>query len=153
MGTGRGEVEAWIQSVLLLPRFPLPSISPSIDANTILPPLLFQCPYFLSFLLFTSCNILHSPLTPICSLTHSFVLLSVHLTLKILLHSHISARRKLRKYGHWKRRGGSMVLASIEGEIEGRRTDWMSNILEWEGGVEHAHSRAWNRMSTARPGL
>ena len=62
-------------------------------------------------------------------------------------------RRKLRLYGHWKRRGGSIAWASIEGEIEGRgkrgrkRTDWIINILEWEG-VEHAHSREWNRMST-----
>ena len=28
-------------------------------------------------------------------------------------------RRKIRKYSHWKRRGESMVLASIEGETQG----------------------------------
>lgn len=32
-------------------------------------------------------------------------------------------RRKLRRYGHWKRRGGGLVLTTIEGEVcaEGRR--------------------------------
>ena len=28
--------------------------------------------------------------------------------------------RKIRKYGHWKRRGDSIVLATIEGETEGK---------------------------------
>jgi len=30
-------------------------------------------------------------------------------------------KSKIRKYGHWKRRGESMVLASIEGETDGKR--------------------------------
>ena len=29
--------------------------------------------------------------------------------------------RKIRKYGHWKTRGDSIVLATIEGETEGQR--------------------------------
>ena len=68
-------------------------------------------------------------------------------------------KRKLRKYRHWKRRGESMVLASIEGETEGRgrrgrrRVEWISNIVHWEEGVESAHRHARERMSTARNGL
>jgi len=68
-------------------------------------------------------------------------------------------RRKVRKYGHWKRRGGSLVLASVEGDVEGRgrrgrrKMDWMSNVIEWEGGLERAHSKAWKRRSTALLGL
>jgi len=30
-------------------------------------------------------------------------------------------KRKIRKYGHWKRQGESMVLASIEGETDRKR--------------------------------
>jgi len=30
-------------------------------------------------------------------------------------------KRKIRKYGHWKRRGESTVLAFIEGETDGKR--------------------------------
>ena len=51
--------------------------------------------------------------------------------------------RKIREYGHWKRRGDSIVLATIEGETEGkgrrgrRRMEWMDNIKhgkdEWSG--------------------
>ena len=63
-------------------------------------------------------------------------------------------KRKIRKYGHWKRRGDSMVLATIEGETEGkgrhgrRRMEWMDNIITWEGGVEQAHWNARERRST-----
>ena len=38
--------------------------------------------------------------------------------------------RKIRKYGHWKRSGDSIVLATLEGETEGkgrRGRRWM----EW----------------------
>jgi len=30
-------------------------------------------------------------------------------------------KRKIRKYGHWKRQRESMVIASIEGETDGKR--------------------------------
>ena len=64
-------------------------------------------------------------------------------------------RRKIRKYGHWKRRGESVVLATV-GETESRgrrgrrRMEWMSNIIEWEEGLEEAHRHARERRSTAR---
>ena len=60
-------------------------------------------------------------------------------------------KRKLRKYGHWKRREDSMVLATVEGEIEGRKrrgrrkTEWIDNIREWHGGMEMARRCARNR--------
>ena len=79
-----------IHSILLLPLLPLPSASPSTDVNTRLSPLLFQCLYFRIFRLFTSRKSPCSSLTPTLSLTHSFVLLSVQLTLSTLLHNHIS---------------------------------------------------------------
>ena len=58
--------------------------------------------------------------------------------------------RKLAMYGHWKRRPDSIVLATIEGEVEGkarpgrRKTAWMDNIKMWtEGGLGAAReSRA-----------
>jgi len=43
--------------------------------------------------------------------------------------------RKIRKYGHWKRRGASLVLTTIEGETDSRgrvgrrRVEWMDNII------------------------
>jgi hypothetical protein len=64
-------------------------------------------------------------------------------------------RRKIRKYGHWKRRGESLVLATIEGETEGigrrgrRRVEWVSNIFTWQGGLEQAHQLAHERRPTA----
>jgi len=45
--------------------------------------------------------------------------------------------RKLSKYCHWKRRSDSVVLATIEGEIEGkcfpgkRRTAWIDDVRQW----------------------
>jgi len=47
-------------------------------------------------------------------------------------------------YDHWKRGGDSVVLASLEGEIEdigrrGRRAEWIDNIKEWRGGLREAH--------------
>jgi len=64
-------------------------------------------------------------------------------------------KRKIRKYGQvWKRRGENMVLASIEGETDGKRKrrrqrmEWMENIITWEGWVEQAHGNA-RRRSTA----
>ena len=68
-------------------------------------------------------------------------------------------KRKIRKYGHWKRRGASMVLASIEGETGGsrrrgrQRMEWIDNIISWEGGLEQAHRNAWKRRSTVPRGL
>jgi len=62
---------------------------------------------------------------------------------------------KIRKYGYWKRRGESMVLASIEGETDGKRKrgrqrmEWMENLITWEGGVEQAHGNARRRRSMA----
>ena len=64
-------------------------------------------------------------------------------------------RRKIRKNRHWKRRGDSVVLATIEGELNHkarrgrRRQEWMDNILEWEEGMEKAHRNARERRSTA----
>ena len=64
-------------------------------------------------------------------------------------------RRKIRKYRHWKRRGESLVMASVEGEAEGRgrrgrrRMEWMSNIVASEGTVEVAHKNARERRPTA----
>ena len=68
-------------------------------------------------------------------------------------------KRKIRKYRHWKRRGDSMVLATIEGETEARcrrgrrRREWVDNIITWEEGIENARRNAWERMSTAHTGL
>ncbi|XP_078491079.1 uncharacterized protein LOC144747144 [Ciona intestinalis] len=64
-------------------------------------------------------------------------------------------RRKMRKYRHWKRRGESLVLTSVEGEAEGRgrrgrrRMEWISNILTSEGTVQEAHRNAMERRPTA----
>ena len=61
-------------------------------------------------------------------------------------------RRKLAKYGHWKRRPKSLVLATIEGEIQGknkqgrRKTGWIDNIREWSGGMEQANETARRRQ-------
>jgi len=47
--------------------------------------------------------------------------------------------QKLSKYCHWKRRSDSVVLATIEGEIEGRcfpgkrRTAWIDDVQRWTG--------------------
>jgi len=47
--------------------------------------------------------------------------------------------RKLSKYCHWKRRSDSVVLATTEGEIEGkcctgrRRTAWIDDVRRWTG--------------------
>ena len=47
--------------------------------------------------------------------------------------------RKMRKYSHWKTRGDSLVLATVEGEVcvQGRRgrrrTEWIDNESEWMG--------------------
>ena len=61
-------------------------------------------------------------------------------------------KRKLAKYGHWKRRGGSLVLATVEGEPPGknmrgrRRMEWSDNIRDWtEGGMRVAATAAWER--------
>ena len=68
-------------------------------------------------------------------------------------------RRKIRKYGHWKRRSESLVLTSIEGQMPGRgrrgrrKIEWIDNIISWEGGVDRARSNAIERRSTARRGL
>jgi len=49
-------------------------------------------------------------------------------------------RWKLCKYCHWKRRSDSVVLATIEGEIEGkcfpgrRRTAWIDDVQNFRGG-------------------
>lgn len=65
-------------------------------------------------------------------------------------------RRKIRKYGHWKRRSESLVLTSIEGQTEGRgrrgrrKIDWMDNVVSWQGGVDRAQRIALDRRSTAR---
>ena len=64
-------------------------------------------------------------------------------------------KRKLSKYGHWKRRPESIVQATIEGEVEGkakpgrRKTGWIDNIKAWtEGGMASARERAVKRMPT-----
>ena len=60
-------------------------------------------------------------------------------------------KRKLAKYGHWKRRDDSLVLATIEGELcsKGRpgrrRTEWVSNVLDWRGGITQARKAAFER--------
>ena len=64
-------------------------------------------------------------------------------------------KRKIRKYGHWKRRGESLVLATIEGETKGtgrrgrRRVEWASNIFTWQGGLQQAYRLAHERRPTA----
>ncbi len=64
-------------------------------------------------------------------------------------------KRKLAMYGHWKRRPDSIVLATIEGEVEGkarpgrRRTAWIDNIKAWtNGGLGAARENACRRMPT-----
>ena len=64
-------------------------------------------------------------------------------------------KRKLAMYGHWKRRPDSIVLATIEGEVEGkarpgrRKTAWMDNIKMWtEGGLGAARENTRRRMPT-----
>ena len=60
----------------------------------------------------------------------------------------------LRANDLWNRRGESIVLATIEGETEGkgrrdrRQMEWMDNIKTWEGGVEQAHRNARERRPT-----
>ena len=64
-------------------------------------------------------------------------------------------KRKLAKYGHWKRRVDSIVLTTIEGEVEGkalpgrRKTAWTDNIRDWtDGGLVAARVKARKRMPT-----
>ena len=53
-------------------------------------------------------------------------------------------KKKIRKYYHWKRRGESLVLAAVEGEIGGRgrrgrrKAEWIDNVRQWEGGMQSA---------------
>ena len=60
-------------------------------------------------------------------------------------------KRKLRKYNHWKRRGSSLVLSTIEGEVNGkarrgrRRQEWIDNIIEWRGSLNNARKAAYER--------
>ena len=60
-------------------------------------------------------------------------------------------KRRIRKYGHWKRRSDSLALTSIEEETEvktkrgRRREEWMSNIITWQGGVNQVHRHAYKR--------
>ena len=62
-------------------------------------------------------------------------------------------KRKLAKYGHWKRRREGLVMAVTEGEIEGkclpgrRRTAWIDNVGRWtEGGLPAARRIALDRL-------
>ena len=62
-------------------------------------------------------------------------------------------RRKIAKYGHWKRRPESIVTATIEGEVEGRgrhgrrRAAWIDDIKRWtEGGLTEARRKAVQRL-------
>ena len=62
-------------------------------------------------------------------------------------------KRKLAKYGHWKRRSEGLVMAVTEGEIEGkclpgrRRTAWIDNVGRWtEGGLSAARRIALDRL-------
>ena len=70
---------------------------------------------------------------------------------------------KLSKYCHWKRRSDSVVLATIEGEIEGkcfpgrRRTAWIDDVRRctgtwtwWEQMQWKEDTTAGSRMSTGR---
>ncbi|XP_037790514.1 uncharacterized protein LOC119585851 [Penaeus monodon] len=56
--------------------------------------------------------------------------------------------RKIRKYGHWKRRGASLVLTTIEGETDSRgrvgrrRVEWMDNITAWGNGLQQTYKRS-----------
>ena len=54
---------------------------------------------------------------------------------------------KVRKYGHWKRRAGSLVAMTIEGEVRGKReedegneagstTSQRGRLADWEKCVE-----------------
>ena len=57
-------------------------------------------------------------------------------------------KRKISKYEHWKRRGDSLVLATIEGEIGARgrrgrrRYEWIDNIRDWTNGMDNARRMA-----------
>ena len=57
-------------------------------------------------------------------------------------------KRKLSKYDYWKRRGDSLVLATIEGEVcapgrRGRRRfEWIDNIKRWRNGMQNARIMA-----------
>ena len=75
---------------------------------------------------------------------------------KVLHRPHIVEtvkKRKLAKYGHWKRRSEGLVMAVTEGEIEGkclpgrRRTAWIDNVGRWtEGGLPAARRIALDRL-------
>ena len=59
-------------------------------------------------------------------------------------------RRKMAKYSHWKRRPTSLVIASVEGEVEGRgrpgrrKRAWIDDIERWtDGGLGEARANAW----------
>ena len=67
--------------------------SPSVQVSTRLSGLLFQCPYFTSFLLLMKHRT--SSLTPSLSKTHMFDFLCIHLILSILRHTNISRFNKI----------------------------------------------------------
>ena len=62
-------------------------------------------------------------------------------------------KRKLAKYGPWKRRSKGLVIAVTEGELERkcisgrRRTAWIEDVRRWtEGGLPAAWRIALNRL-------
>ena len=86
--------------------------------------------------------------------TNEWIRQRVGVTEKEGLLAHLK-KRKLSMYGHWKRRSGSLVQMTVEGEVEGkarpgrRKTAWIDNIRKWtDGGMPMAREKAVKRMPT-----
>ena len=65
-------------------------------------------------------------------------------------------RRKVAKYGHWRRRPDSFVCRVLDSRVPGnnrvghRKTSWMDNVISWCGGVSEARNMAIERQRLAR---
>ena len=60
--------------------------------------------------------------------------------------------RKIRKYGHWRRRPDSLVCRIMDGRMSGKNRvgrriiNWMDNISSWCGRVDSARTIAVERL-------
>ena len=66
----------------------------------------------------------------------------------VMVHSTLIERRQISKYCHWKRQPNSLVMATVEGEVNGkarrgrRRTGWIEVIRRTAGSMTAAEAQA-----------
>ena len=58
-------------------------------------------------------------------------------------------RRQISKYCHWNRRPNSLVMVTVEGEVNGkarrgrRKTGWIENVRRMAGSMTAAKAQVW----------